>query len=142
MTNGRTFAVVVVAALAGLFTGAALGRRAAFQWVVMFERGHTENDLRTTVETLAHLRTGNSEMAIQGLEETLDAKISTLPRSMPWSELPGMLRHTYMIGKAYRVAYPPEASNPELERAIAAIPLPERRNLTPALIKALEAAER
>ena len=140
MTLRRTVLLIAVGVLAGLLAGASLGRRATFKSVVAFQEGRTENDLRSTVKTLAHLRNGDSEQAFQHLEEALDSQLTTLPQYTPWTELPGMLRHAYSLGKAYRTAYPPVEPNADLERVLGVIPFPEQKNLPPELRSALESA--
>jgi hypothetical protein len=132
--------VVVIAALSGFLAASALGRRATFNKAVELTRGETQNNLRSAVDTLAYLRNGDCEEAIKYLEGRLDAALETLPRHTEWSELPGMLRHSYMSGKAYRTAYPPEEPSEGLQRALSVIPLPESKTLSPALRDAVEAA--
>ncbi len=67
-------------------------------------------------------------------------KLTTLPQHNPWRALPGMLRHAYTLGKAYRAAYPPAEPSADLERVLAVFPFPDQRNLPPELSSALEAA--
>jgi hypothetical protein len=140
MTLRRTVALIAVGVLAGLLAGSALGRRATFKWVLAFERDRMENDLRSTVKTLAHLRNGDSEQAIQHLEAALDFQLTSLPQHTPWLELPGLLRHAFTLGKAYRTAYPPAEPNAELEHVLGVIPFPAQKNLPPELRSALEGA--
>ncbi|HEY5564935.1 MAG TPA: hypothetical protein VIL33_05045 [Rhodothermia bacterium] len=132
--------VIVIAGLSGFLAASALGRRATFNKAVELTRGETQNNLRSAVDTLAYLRNGDCEEAIKYLEGRLDAALETVPRHTEWSELPGMLRHSYMSGKAYRTAYPAEEPSEELEHALNAIPLPDTKNLSPALRDAVEAA--
>jgi hypothetical protein len=142
MTLLRALVLVTLGVFAGLPAGARLGRRATVEYVVAFHRDRTEKDLRSILKTLAHLRNGDSEQTIQHLEAALDSQLTTLPQSPPWPELPGLLRHAYTLGKAYRTAYPPAEPNSDLDRVLAVIPFPEQRNLPPELSDALEAPAR
>lgn len=126
-------ALIVALALVAFAGGYAAGHRTTLAWTMGMLSAETRGNLQDRIETLARLRTGDTDGAIALLDEAVDTATMTLPQGKPWPELAPDARSALQLAKAYRTVYPPADSQAELVALLATVPMPDLEYCSPAL---------
>jgi hypothetical protein len=126
-------ALIVALGLGGFVAGYAAGHRTTFGWTLGMLSAETQGNLVQGIETLARLRTGDTDGAIALLEDAVDTATMNLPQGTPWSQLEANVRSALQLSKAYRTVYPPADSQTELAALLTTVPMPDLQYCSPAL---------
>lgn len=111
--------------LVGFAAGFGLGEyRGSTMWM-----GFLETEVRGGLvmhgNALCSLRLGEQEEAIRLLETLLDNAASSLPQGRPVASLPAGSRKALGAAKVYHAAYPRANPDPDLDRVLAQVSLPD-----------------
>lgn len=130
-------AIVIGGALLVFLAGYATGQRTTFNTLMPILVAETQGNLAQRIETLARLRTGDSDGAVAALEEAVDSATLTLSQGKPWAELDSRTGSALQLAKAYRAKYPASQYNPTLDALLYTIPMPDVKHCSPAMRRLL-----
>jgi hypothetical protein len=136
-SNTVRTALILALVLGAFLGGVAVGNRSTSDAAISMLTAETRGNLSQRVETLARLRTGDADGAIDLLEQAVDTATETLPQGKPWTELEPELRLTLQMAKAYRQRYPPQQPSPTLAALLGTIPMPDVHYCSAAMQKLL-----
>ena len=125
-------------ALLAFLAGLAVGQRTIYSRLLPNLAAETQFNLTQRVDTLARLRTGDSDGAVASLERAVDTATVTLAQGRPWSELNPDVQFVMQVAKAYRTKYPPSQPNASLDALLETIPMPDVRYCSPAMQRLLD----
>jgi len=129
--------VVLGLTVVSFLVGLAVGHHGTFDWVMGYLQNEVEGNLTQRVETLARLRTGDEAGAISFLEDSIDRATVNLATNRPWTEMSPQTQNALAWAKLYREAFP-AAADAEVTRVLEKIPMPDVRDLSPAVRQLLE----
>lgn len=131
-------ALTVILALVAFAGGYTAGHRTTFAWTMGMLSTETQGNLHHRIETLARLRTGDTDGAIALLEQAVDSAAGSLGQGKPYPELDPDIRFALQLARAYRDVYPAANADPELAAFLATVPPPDVRYCSPALQSLLQ----